>query len=382
MFQNWYYFSKIYQFLYFSWNMSVNYYEQTFEKLCLEQEKSQALNEMAKIFLFKNTKFSLPKDLNKTDLFFQSNFIKHLTQLYLQNNDWQWALSQYFRFGKIDDNLLKFFLDLDEENTIFSIRLSGIINDLEHSSWKIIKNQKTNYKKLNEFIQVVDYLNQKYQELQDNFLLIKKKWQWTHIETIIFSSLYMYEIILPQYGYNTISIPYQIDNTPIENHYIFNSLNDLISSSHKSRKSLNDKALVLLLQNKLFPFIYGEKLTELKILEYEDFKSLVAFKIEMNLFNDFVFNAFSYQRNTEYKLENGKLVHQSDKQDYDHYAEKFGILNLYWEFRSIKYLNKDLENDIRFLLLDRGKNFYGNLQAYLTTHSAIMLLKEIYGAEK
>ena len=129
-------------------------------------------------------------------------------------------------------------------------------------------------------------------------------------------------------------------------------------------------------------FLYGENLTELKIIEYDDFKRFIAFKIELDLFDDFVFNKFSFNKSTSYTYINGILNYQSVKEDYDYYAEKFTILNFYWKWRGIKYINKDLENDINFLRLDRGKNFMGNMEAFLTTHSEIMLLKEIYGIDK
>lgn len=361
----------------------MNYYEQIFDNLSQTLGQNQALDDIAKIFLFRNTKFSMPENLNKTDVFFQSNFIQYLQQSHLQTDDWQWVLSQYFRFGKIDNNLLEFFLNLDEENTIFSIRLSGIINNSEHLSWQNIKHHQKNYSKLNEFIQTVEYLNKQYQEIRNKYLEIKKKWQWTHFDVIIFSSLYLWEVLITQYGKNEITIPYQIDpTTPIKNEYLFDAIHHLITNAYKSRKTLTDKIIGLYLKNKMSPFLYGEGLTELKLIEYDDFKQFIAFKIELDLFDDFVFNVFSFNKTTRYTLINGVLNHQSSEKDYDYYAEKFTILNFYWKWRGIKYINKDLENDINFLRLDRGKNFIGNMDAFLNTHSTMMLLKEIYGIDK
>lgn len=361
----------------------MNYYEQIFDNLSQTLGQNQALDDIAKIFLFRNTKFSMPENLNKTDVFFQSNFIQYLQQSHLQTDDWQWVLSQYFRFGKIDNNLLEFFLNLDEENTIFAIRLSSIINNLEHLSWQNIKHHQKNYSKLNEFIQTVEYLNKQYQEIRNKYLEIKKKWQWTHFDVIIFSSLYLWEVLITQYGKNEITIPYQIDpTTPIKNEYLFDAIHHLITNAYKSRKTLTDKIIGLYLKNKMSPFLYGEGLTELKLIEYDDFKQFIAFKIELDLFDDFVFNVFSFNKTTRYTLINGVLNHQSSEKDYDYYAEKFTILNFYWKWRGIKYINKDLENDINFLRLDRGKNFIGNMEAFLNTHSTMMLLKEIYGIDK
>lgn len=361
----------------------MNYYEQIFDNLSQTLGQNQALDDIAKIFLFRNTKFSMPENLNKTDVFFQSNFIQYLQQSHLQTDDWQWALSQYFCFGKIDNNLLEFFLNLDEENTIFAIRLSGIINNSEHLSWQNIKHHQKNYSKLNEFIQTVEYLNKQYQEIRNKYLEIKKKWQWTHFDVIIFSSLYLWEVLITQYGKNEITIPYQIDpTTPIKNEYLFDAIHHLITNAYKSRKTLTDKIIGLYLKNKMSPFLYGEGLTELKLIEYDDFKQFIAFKIELDLFDDFVFNVFSFNKTTRYTLINGVLNHQSSEKNYDYYAEKFTILNFYWKWRGIKYINKDLENDINFLRLDRGKNFIGNMEAFLNTHSTMMLLKEIYGIDK
>lgn len=361
----------------------MNYYEQIFDNLSQTLGQNQALDDIAKIFLFRNTKFSMPENLNKTDVFFQSNFIQYLQQSHLQTDDWQWALSQYFRFGKIDNNLLEFFLNLDEENTIFAIRLSSIINNLEHLSWQNIKHHQKNYSKLNDFIQTVEYLNKQYQEIRNKYLEIKKKWQWTHFDVIIFSSLYLWEVLITQYGKNEITIPYQIDpTTPIKNEYLFDAIHHLITNAYKSRKTLTDKIIGLYLKNKMSPFLYGEGLTELKLIEYDDFKQFIAFKIELDLFDDFVFNVFSFNKTTRYTLINGVLNHQFSEKDYDYYAEKFTILNFYWKWRGIKYINKDLENDINFLRLDRGKNFIGNMEAFLNTHSTMMLLKEIYGIDK
>ncbi|MDO5356322.1 MAG: hypothetical protein Q4E77_02365, partial [Conchiformibius sp.] len=168
----------------------MNYYEQIFKELSLNSDKDQALNEVVKIFLFRNTKFSMPEHLNKTDVFFQSDFIQLLQDLHLKQDNWQLALSQYFRFGKIDNDLFRFFLNLDEENTIFAIRLSGIIDNLEHAAWEIIRTQQENYLKLKGFVEVVEFLNKQYQKIKASYLAIKKKWQWEHLDIIVFSSLY------------------------------------------------------------------------------------------------------------------------------------------------------------------------------------------------
>lgn len=217
----------------------MNYYEQIFKELSLNSDKDQALNEVVKIFLFRNTKFSMPEHLNKTDVFFQSDFIQLLQDLHLKQDNWQLALSQYFRFGKIDNDLFRFFLNLDEENTIFSIRLSGIIDNLEHAVWEIIRTQQENYLKLKGFIEVVEFLNKQYQEIKASYLEIKKKWQWEHLDIIVFSSLYLYEVVLTQYKNDKINIPYQIDiNTPIHQEVVFNALHHLIIYAYKSRKIL------------------------------------------------------------------------------------------------------------------------------------------------
>lgn len=361
----------------------MNYYEQIFDNLSQTLGENQALGEIAKIFLFRNTKFSMPENLNKTDVFFQSNFIQYLQQSHLQTDDWQWVLSQYFRFGKIDDDLLEFFLNLDEESTIFAIRLSGIINNLEHLSWRNIKHYQKNYSKINEFIQTVEYLNEQYQEIRNKYLQIKKKWQWTHLDSILLGGLYLYEFVLTQKEYVDIVIPYQIDvNTPIQQEYIFNALHKIIVNSYKNRKLLTDKNLRPTLDKKLSPFLYEEDLNEFKIKEYQDFQIFIAFRIELDLFEDFVFNKFSYSKTTKYIFRNGKLNHQSGKQEYDFYSEKLGIFWLYWKWRGINDFDRNDFSKEKFEYWTKSNDPMWIAEAFADTHSARLLLKEVYGIEK
>lgn len=361
----------------------MNYYEQRFDKLSNNMDKDKALGEIAKIFLFSNTRFSLPENLNKTDIFFQSNFIQKLKKSNLQTDDWQWALSQYFRFGKIDDDLLIFLLNLDEESTIFAIRLAGIINNLEHSSWIHIKRYQENYKKLNEFIKIVEYLNKQYQEIKTTYLDIKKKWQWTHLDSIIFSSLYLWEVVLTQNEYSDIIIPYQIDTTtPIKQSEIFSAIHFIITHSYKSKKILTSKNLRQTIDTKIHPFILEKDLTELKIKEYEDFKKFIAFKIELELFDDLVFNNFSYNKKIIYKFKNGELELISRSSKYDFHSEKSNILGLYWKWRGIKDIQKSDLNKKNFEYWSKTNNPMWIAEAFAETYSTKLLLKEIYGIEK
>ena len=361
----------------------MNYYERIFESLSSHLGKNQALNEIVKIFLFRNAKFSMPDNLNKTDVFFQSNFICFLTKVHLEQDNWQLALSKYFWFGKVNHDLLRFFLNLDEENTICSIRLSGIVNHLAHPAWLKIRGQQEQYPKLQDFIEVVDFLNHKYQELKSRYFEIKKKWQWEHLDIIVFSSLYLYEVVLTQSEQEKIVIPYQIDkDTSIVKERVFNALHHLIIYAYRARKALTDKNLRTALDSRIEPFIYGENLTLYKLAEYQDFQQFVAYRIEMDLFDDFVFNAFSYQKSTSYKLLNGKLHHHFDSERYDFYAEKFGILHLYWKWRGLKYIdsNEFFDQD-SFDYWVKSNHPTHIMTAYVDTYSAILLLKEIYGIE-
>lgn len=360
----------------------MNYYEQLFENLSSNSNQDTALDEIVKIFLFRNSKFSMPENLNKTDVFFQSYFIRFLSKSYLQNDNWQWALSQYFRFGKIDDDLLKFFLNLDEDSTILAIRLSGIINNLEHFSWKNIKKHQKCHSKLNDFILVVEDLNNKYQEIKNAYLEIKKKWQWTHLDVIIFSSLYLWEVVLTQNEYNDIIIPYQLDDTPIKQEYIFKAVHFITTHAYKSKKLLTDKNLRPTLDKKLSPFLYGENISKIKIKEYEEFKQFIAFRIELNLFENFVFNRFSYDKMTKYTLENGRLNLESNKKDHDFYSEKLSILWLYWKWRGVDYFGKSDFSKESFEYWARSNDPMWVAEALADTCSAKLLLKEIYGIEQ
>ncbi len=360
----------------------MNYYEQIFKDLSLNSDKDKALNQIVKIFLYRNTKFSMPENLNKTDIFFQSDFIHLLQKAHLQNDNWQLALSQYFRFGKIAESQIISFLDLDEESTILSIRLSGIINNLNHLSWTSIKNQQNNYPKLNSFIKVVEYLNQQYQSISDAYLSINKKWQWTHLDVLVFASLYLYEIVLTQQS-DSIVIPYQIDTeTPIQQEKIFNALHSMVVTAHKSRKLLTDKNLRPSLNSRIEPFIYGKNLTTLKIQEYEDFKQSIALKVELGLFSDFVFNAFSYNKSINYTLKNEKLNHTVSSSDNDFYSEKFTVLQMYWKWRGIKCIDESILNKEKFNYWLKENEPIHVAEALADTHAAILLLKEIYGVEK
>lgn len=361
----------------------MNYYEQIFNNLILDLNEQEALNEIVKIFLFRNTKFSMPEDLNKTDVFFQSSFIKLVQKSHLQNDDWQFALSQYFRFGKVDESLLQQFLNIDEESVIFSIRLSEIIKDLEHNSWTNIKTQQNNYPKLKSLIETIEHLHKIYNDMKSKFISIKQKWQWEYLDTIIFSSLYLYEVVLVQNPSDKISIPYQIDEeTSINQESVFSALHFIITHSYKGKKLLTDTNLRPTLDNKLAPFIYGQKLTLLKIQEYEDFRQFVALKVELDLFDDFVFNSFSFDKSVNYIFKNENLTHITSSDDYDFFTEKFAILNWYWKWRGVQYIDENTLNKEKFDYWLKVNNPMHIMESLADTYSAQLLLKEIYGIEK
>lgn len=360
----------------------MNYYEQQFINLSQAIGTGEALQEIVKIFLFKNTRFSMPEGVNKTDIFFQSSFIQLLTKLDLQNENYQLALSQYFRFGSIDENLLHFFLNLDEENTIWAIRLSGIMNNLQHSSWQAIQRYTDNFNQLKDFYDVVVFLNQQYQHYQNSYHIVKDRWKWTHIDVIAFASLYLYDIVLTQNGSKEINIPYQIDDSiPIKQEYIFQSLHFVITHAFRSKKLLTDNNLRPTFDTRLEPFLFTDKLTERKLIEYEDFKLMVAFQVELQLFDDFVFNAFSYQKDTQYFIENGRLVYRPRQQEYDFYAGKFHILYFYWKWRGVESINKSFDKK-KFEYWQKSNDPMQIMTAFADTNSAMLLLNEIYGIDK
>lgn len=360
----------------------MNYYEQIFENLLQHCDKDNALREVVNIFLFRNTKINLPQGMNKTDLFFKSSFIQLLSKSDFEIDNFQWALAQYFRFGNVDKNLLSFFLNLDEENTVFAIRLSGIINNLEHSSWQAIEIKKDEFKQIKELYEVVVFLNNQYQQIQHEYQRIKDKWKWTHIDVIAFASLYLYEIVLIQHSEKEITIPYQIDDsTPIKQEDIFQALHFIITHAYKSTKLLTDNNLRPTFDSRLEPFLFTDQLTERKLKEYEEFKQLVAYQVELQLFDDFVFNSFSYNKDIKYIFQNGELKHSTNKKSYDFYAEKFHIFWFYWKWRGVKSIDKKLDKK-NFEYWQKSNDPLQIMTAFADTNSAILLLKEIYGIDE
>lgn len=353
-----------------------NYYESKYQTL--QENGLDALNRIVEILLYQSTSPKLPENTNKFQLFWQSGFVGELSAEHLSSENYRIAFSQYLRYGKIERDLCRNIADICPESFVSAVRKSGMIGQLQHNSWAVVDDlcRHSEHKPLLEFIAVVDSLHKSYEDRLKAYQDLKRTLNLGQLSIMLYSSLYTYEYLLPKP--ETLCIPYQIDpNSRITVDKLWQAFNTLLFQTTSSRKPVSEKSIALLLRDKLVPFLWREGLTPLLIHEYEQFKYLVALRVELDLYQNFVFNSYSYQEDTKYSLQNGQLqLENSGKDDSsENWLEKFSIIQAYWQWRGMQ----ECVDTSYFLRMDRGKNLIGNMTALAEAQGIILRLQEVFG---
>lgn len=358
------------------------YFETKFEALVIHFGYEEALAKIIDILLFQSsTPSTLKNKVNKFTDFWSSDFVVTLSQDHLSNDNFVFALGQYIRLSNscVSACILESLFKINEESVINAVRLSGIIAQPEHNSWMILKKiaDQVNLLKFSDFLRTVEYIQLQYQERLSVYKDLKSQLQLDQITAMVFSSFYAYEYLMSDTDY--LKIPYQIDTSDtVSIQDVWAVFHEVITSSNIEKNQLTEQKLAQVLKAKMSPFLFGENLNYSLIKQYEDFKRLVAHKIEINLYQDQVISAYCYQFSTNYYLKNGQLVLESEPRDLDLFQEKFGALSVYWQWRGINTLT---ENPY-FERLDRGENIESNALALAKTQGIVLQAYEIYGIEK
>ena len=356
------------------------YFNSQFEPFTIEDSKDEALSKTLEVLLFKSStsaKFSSVSD--KLDDFWLSDFIAKLKMEQMKNENFILALSQYIRSKSIDEDILIKLLKISQDSVIKAVRQSGIIARSDHHSWTVLKKIaiQINLSKFDEFLRIAEYIQLQYQERLNIYKELKNQLQLDQITAMVFSSFYNYEHLMNDTDY--LKIPYQLDtNDEVSIQDIWFVFHEVITSSNIEKNKLTEKKLGQTLKAKMTPFIFGENLNHSLMKQYDDFKRLVAHKIEVNLYEDQVISAYCYKLSTNYYLKNGHLILESRSRDLDCFQEKFGILSTYWQWRGVNTLT----DNPYFQRLDTGENIESNALALAITQGVILQLYEVYGIEK
>lgn len=358
------------------------YFETKFEALVNDFGYEEALAKIIDILLFQSSIPSILKNkVNKFTDFWSSGFIVRLSQRHLSSDGFVFALGQYIRLSpsSIDACTLENLLKIDEESVINAVRLSGIIANSNHDSWHILNEivNQIEVSKFDHFLNTVRCIQTQYQERLSVYKNLKNQVQLDQITAMVFSSFYAYEYLMSDT--DCLKIPYQMDtNDNVSVQDIWSVFHDIITSSNIEKNKLTEKKLYQMLKAKMSPFLFGKNLNHSLMKQYEDFKRLVAHKIEINLYEDQVISAYCYKLSTNYYVENGQSILEAKSSDLDFFQEKFGVLAAYWQWRGVNTLT----DNPHFERLDRGENVESNALALAKTQGIILQLYEVYGIEK
>lgn len=356
------------------------YFDAQYNSFALLNDGDETLSRTLEVLLFKSStssKFNRMSD--KLDDFWASQFINDVTAQQINGENFILALSQYFRSNSVDEDTLIKLLELSQEGVISAVRQSGIITRLDHHSWKVLQtiSGQLEFSKLTQFLHTAAYVQLQYQQRLKNYQVLKHKLQLDQITAMVFSSFYAYEYLMSDT--DCLKIPYQMDtNDNVSVQDIWSVFHEIITSSNIEKNKLTEKKLGQTLKAKMSPFLFGENLNHSLMKQYEDFKRLVAHKIEINLYEDQVISAYCYKLSTNYYLENGQLKLETEIRDSDFFQEKFGVLATYWQWRGANALT----DNPYFERLNRGENVESNALALAKTQGIILQLYEVYGIEK
>lgn len=356
------------------------YFDAQYNSFALLNDGDETLSRTLEVLLFKSsTSSKFDRVSDKLDDFWASQFINDVTAQQINSENFILALSQYFRSNSVDEDTLIKLLKLSQEGVISAVRQSGIIAHPDHPSLAVLRKISTqiNVPKLDEFLRVVAYLKLQYQERLNAYKKLKSQLQLDQITAMVFSSFYAYEYLMSDT--DCLKIPYQMDtNDNVSIQDIWSVFHDIITSSNIEKNKLTEKKLYQMLKATMSPFLFGKNLNHSLMKQYEDFKRLVAHKIEINLYENQVISAYCYKLSTNYYLENGQLILEAKSSDLDLFQEKFGVLAAYWQWRGVNALT----DNPHFERLDRGENVESNALALAKTQGIILQLYEVYGIEK
>lgn len=355
------------------------YFDNQYDAFALKGSSDEALLKTLEVLLFKSStssKFSCISD--KLDDFWSSKFIDNLTVQQIDSENFILALSQYIRSALVDKAVVLHLLRLNQESVIKAIRQSGIIAQPDHHSWIILQDiaSQSSLLKLDDFLQTAKYVQLQYQERLNTYQLLKNKLQLDQVTAMVFSSLYAYEYLVLEDDY--LSIPYQLDtNDKISVEDVWAAFHEVITSSNIERTKLTDKKLGQILKATMMPFLISKELNQTLIEKYENFKKLIAYKVEIHSYHNQVIDAYSYKLSTNYYLKNGQLILDSEPSNTNFFQEKFTVLSTYWQWRGVDTLT----DNPYFERLDKGENIESNALALVKTQSIVLQLREVYGIE-
>lgn len=358
----------------------MNYYEKQYQEL---SRQGNPLMEIVEILLYRSSLPKLPDNIrNKFQLFWQSAFIDNLTAEHLCTDNYRIAFAQYLRYGGTDVKLYGKITDLCPESFIRAVRYSGIVSDLQYTRWQTVTDfcRFSPYSELHDFVEIAEFLRNAYRQRLNEYCTLKSKLNLSQLEIMLYGSLYTYEHLLPDSGEEPIAIPYQIDHAcPVSTDKIWAAFDTFIRQTLPSKKTVTEKSLALLFRNKLMPFLLGEGLTQTLIYEYDQFKYLTALRVELDLFRNFVFNAYCYQEKTEYVLHQGEVQLSSSGRDEasEYWLEKFSVLQMYWQWRGMQSCIDTPPPHI--FRVKEGENLENNLIAISEAQGIVLRLQEVFG---
>ena len=361
------------------------YFEGKFKDLRVEYGYEKAITKVVEILLFQS---SLPlrfkNGLNKFSDFWSSNFINELSSTQLSTENYVLSLSQYIRSPIIEADILGCLIGIDESSVINAIRISGIIAKIDHPSWHVLQNinSQAKYYLLDEFLQTVAYMQVQYQVRLEEYKQVKKRLNLDQVSAMVFSGLYACQYLMTATENaedKSLLIPYQVDtNDKVNVEHIWRVFHEVITKANIDKSTITEKKLGILLKSKLMPFLTNDNLTSRLIQEYEGFKELVAYRIEINLYENQVINSYSYELATTYYVEGKQLKLVKRDELTDPFQEKFYTLWMYWLWRGIQAVPESPY----FHRMDRGINAEGNFLALAKTQGIMLQLKEVFGIDQ
>ncbi|MHA3058928.1 NERD domain-containing protein, partial [Acinetobacter sp. ANC 5584] len=232
---------------------------------------------------------------------------------------------------------------------------------------------------LSEFLELVDRLQLEFQLRVEEYKKLKGEMNIGQVTAMIFGSLYAYENLIPHQDYID-KLPYQYDlNEKNSPEVVWKAFDEIVKSSNRNTKALTENSIALTLKQKMIPLITGEGLTDKLLEQYENFKRLIAIKIEILNFQRNVLESFSFDFSVNYTLDNHELIYTNKKLVKDYWSEKNSLLLNYWFMIGSQEL---INSDYIYRIINTGSNFESNAIALSKAYGIHEQVKQIYGIKE
>ncbi len=363
---------------------TLNYFDSSFIQLLQRgRSSSQAAEEVMNAYLDGKPGRTSKKPLNRTELFWQSEFLGKLTASDLSSDPFILALARYFAQEEISSpEVIACILRLAPDSVLKAIRYSNIVLKSGSLKWIEIKELAKQFPGvLDDQVKVCESIQRHHRDrLKAVESAHKKLAKLTVLELFSYISLFAFQ------SYMSDEVPVGLDGEEIEQEQAWESINQILIEKLKRSKAgaieLNELSLGRSLQRHLSPLLFPSESAPLSCMKnYTAFLDLFFVQAELDSFLSRTASAYSFADDIEFRFVDGTdfkivTIDTEHKEKWRKDGEKLLKVQGYWWRRG---LQEFVDDGHCFRQFGQPENQEENRIAYIKAIAIKLKVQEVYG---